>query len=197
MSIKLTSDAEQRLIGNVLHGHSEAFKALMDGYGNYVMCIVEQMIPYEAEAREVVQDVFVGAYRTLRSYDAEKSSFSTWLTRIAYHKIADYQKRRSKAMLYIEEHESLIAHVTDEMADSIFKEATSKRIEHLRLAIRRIPPDDQTLLQLYYTDDRPLKDIAYILDRPPSYLATRLQRIRKKLYIIIKELEQHDDRQEI
>ena len=197
MSIKLTPDAEQRLIENVLHGHSEAFKALMDGYGNYVMRIVEQMIPYEVEAREVVQDVFVGAYRTLRSYDTEKASFATWLTRIAYHKIADHQKQRGKTMLYIEEHESLIAHVTDEMADSIFKEATSKRIDHLRLAIRRIPPDDQTLLQLYYTDDRPLKDIAYILDRPPSYLATRLQRIRKKLYIIIKELEQHDDRKEI
>ncbi|MBR4728896.1 MAG: sigma-70 family RNA polymerase sigma factor [Prevotella sp.] len=197
MSKRLTSDAEQRLIENVLHGHSEAFKTLMDGYGDYVMRIVERMIPSEAEAREVVQDIFVGAYRTLKSYDAEKASFATWLTRIAYHKVADYQKRRGKTMLYIEEHESLIAHVTDEMADSIFKEATSKRIEILRLAIRRIPPDDQMLLQLYYTDDRPLKDIAYILDRPPNYLATRLQRIRNKLYIIIKELEQHDDRQEI
>lgn len=197
MSIKLTSDAEQRLIENVLHGHSEAFKTLMDGYGDYVMRVVERMIPYETEAQEVVQDVFVGAYRTLNSYDAEKASFATWLTRITYHKVADHLKRRGKAMLYIEEHESLIDRVTDEMADSVFKEATSKRIEHLRLAIRRIPPDDQTLLQLYYTDDHPLKDIAYILDRPPSYLATRLQRIRKKLYIIIKELEQHDDRQKI
>ena len=197
MSIRLTSDAEQRLIENVLHGHSEAFKALMDGYGNYVMRIVERMIPHETETQEVVQDVFVGAYRTLKSYDAEKASFATWLTRIAYHKVADHLKRRDKTMLYIEEHESLIDRVTDEMADSVFKEATSKRIEHLRLAIRRIPPDDQMLLQLYYTDDRPLKDLAYILDRPPSYLATRLQRIRKKLYIIIKELEQHDDRQKI
>ena len=193
MSKKLTSDAEQRLIENVLHGHPEAFKALMDGYVDYVMRIVERMIPREAEAREVVQDVFVGAYRTLKSYDSKKASFSTWLTRIACHKAADHLKRQGKTMLYIEEHENLIVHVTDEMADSVFKEATSKRIEHLRLAIRRIPPDDQTLLQLYYTDDRPLKEIAYILDRPSSYLATRLQRIRKKLYIIIKELEQYDD----
>lgn len=194
MSNMLTSDAEQRLIENVLHGHSEAFKTLMDGYGNYVMRIVERMIPCEAEAREVVQDVFVGAYRTLKKYDAEKASFATWLTRISYHKAADYLKRHSKAILFIEEHESLIEKVPDEMADSLFNDYTSERIEHLRHAIRQIPPDDQTLLQLYYTDDRPLKDIAYILDRPPSYLATRLQRIRKKLYIIIKELEKDDDR---
>ena len=190
----MTSDAERRLIDSVLHGHSEAFKALMDGYGDYVMRTVERMIASEAEAQEVVQDVFVGAYRTLNKYDSEKASFATWLTRIAYYKAGGYLRRRAKAMIYIEEHESLIAHVTDEMADSVFKEATSKRIEYLRLAIRHIPPDDQTLLQLYYTDDRPLKDIAYILDRSPSYLATRLQRIRKKLYIMIKELEQHDNR---
>lgn len=189
----LTSDAEQRLIERVLQGHPEAFKMLMDGYGDYVIHVVERLISREEEAMEVVQDVFVGAYRTLKKYNPEKASFATWLTRIAYHKVADHLKRRG-VILYIEEHESLITHVTDEMADSVFRDTTPRRIEHLRLAIRQIPPDDQTLLQLYYTDDRPLKDIAYILDRPPSYLATRLQRIRKKLYIMIKELERHDNR---
>ncbi len=194
MSKKLTSDAEQRLIEDILHGHSKAFKTLMDGYGDYVMRIVERMISLEPEAQEVVQDVFIGAYRTLKSYDSEKASFATWLTRIAYHKIADHLKKQSKAMLYIEEHESLINSVTDEMADSVLNDATPKRIEYLRQAIRRIPPDDQALLHLYYEDDRPLKEIAYISDRPPGYLATRLQRIRKKLYIIIKEMDQHDNR---
>ena len=194
MSKKLTSDAEQRLIGDILHGHSEAFKALMDGYGDYVMRIVERMIPLEPEAQEVVQDVFIGAYRTLKSYDFEKASFATWLTRIAYHKIADHLKQKGKAMLYIEEHESLIDRVTDEMADSVLNDSTPRRIEYLRQAIRRIPPDDQTLLHLYYIDDRPLKEIAYIIDRPSSYLATRLQRIRKKLYIMIKDMDQHDNR---
>lgn len=193
MNKLLTSDAEQRLIERVLQGHPEAFKMLMDGYGDYVMHVVERLISREEEAMEVVQDVFVGAYRTLKKYNPEKASFATWLTRIAYHKVADRLKRRG-VILYIEEHESLITHVTDEMADSVFRDTTPRRIEHLRLAIRQIAPDDQTLLQLYYTDDRPLKDIAYILDRPPSYLATRLQRIRKKLYIIIKELERHDNR---
>lgn len=194
MSKKLISDAEQRLIEDILHGHSEAFKTLMDGYGDYVMRIVERMISLEPEAQEVVQDVFIGAYRTLKSYDSEKASFATWLTRITYHKIADHLKKQSKAMLYIEEHESLINSVIDEMADSVLNDSTPKRIEYLRLAIRRIPPDDQALLHLYYEDDRPLKEIAYISDRPPGYLATRLQRIRKKLYIIIKEMDQHDNR---
>lgn len=194
MSKKLTSEAEQRLIGDILHGHPEAFKALMDGYGDYVMRIVERMIPSKPEAQEVVQDVFVGAYRTLKNYDSEKASFATWLTRIAYHKVSDHLKRQGKAMLYIEEHESLIDSVTDEMADSVLNDSTPKRIEYLRQAIRRIPPDDQTLLHLYYTDDRPLKEIAFIIDKPPGYIATRLQRIRKKLYIIIIKMDQHDKR---
>ena len=80
------------------------------------------------------------------------------------------------------------------MADSVLNDSTPRRIEYLRQAIRRIPPDDQTLLHLYYIDDRPLKEIAYIIDRPSSYLATRLQRIRKKLYIMIKDMDQHDNR---
>ena len=187
----LTSDIDVRQIEDVLNGHPKAFTALMDGYGDYVMRIVGRMVQPEAEAQEVVQDVFIGAYQSLRSYDSEKASFGTWLSRIAYHKAIDHLKRRGEPTVYIDEHEELIAHVTNEMANAVFEETTSERIEHLRSAVSRIPPDDQTLLHLYYTDDLPLKDIAYILDRPPGYLATRLQRIRKKLYIIIKELERH------
>jgi len=38
----------------------------------------------------------------------------------------------------------------------------------------------------------PLHDIAYVLGLESGNVATRLHRIRKKLYIIIKRMEQHE-----
>ena len=60
-------------------------------------------------------------------------------------------------------------------------------LEQLDRAIERLRPLERSLIQLYYYDELPLKDIAYILDSNPLALANRLKRIRKKLYNLIKE----------
>lgn len=172
--------------------NEEAFAKLMDDYEEQVMRFVERMIPLEQEAQEVVQDTFIGAYKSMRKYNPEKSSLATWLCRIAYHKIVDHLKQRSPTPYYIFENESALAGISDEMVNTMMDDETPDRILHLRQAIRKIPPEDQLLLQLYYTEDRPLGEISYILGPPASYLATRLQRIRKKLYILIKDMERYE-----
>ena len=64
-------------------------------------------------------------------------------------------------------------------------------IEDLTRAIALLKPDEQTLITLYYYDNRPLNDIAYILDVEPNTLATRLHRIRRKLYLLMKHGKNH------
>ena len=61
-------------------------------------------------------------------------------------------------------------------------------------AIDHLKPDDQMLLNLYYFDNRPVRDIAVITDHDEPYLYSRLQWIRKKLAIIIKTLESNEER---
>ena len=63
--------------------------------------------------------------------------------------------------------------------------------------------DEQLLLQLYYTEQRSLRDIAFIIDsekplvendihRIENQLAQRLHRIRKKLSLIIIKMEKDE-----
>ena len=79
------------------------------------------------------------------------------------------------------------------LPDSVVDEALDDeaRIDDLRRAIAQLKPDEQTLITLFYYDDRPLADIAYILDgrefsSSNSAIATRLHRIRRKLYLLMK-----------
>ena len=64
--------------------------------------------------------------------------------------------------------------------------------EELDEAIQKLTPEEQMLLQLYYFDQRPLKEIAYItgaaennLEREVSRLSSQLHRIRQKLRMIL------------
>ena len=80
--------------------------------------------------------------------------------------------------------------VSDKDIDQLLDDVS--RIEQLHHACAKLSPDEQTLINLFYYEDLPMHDIAYVLGLGSGNVATRLHRIRKKLYIIIKRMEQHE-----
>ena len=82
--------------------------------------------------------------------------------------------------------------MSEEIPDELPDTTTA---EQLYEAIQELTPEDQMLLQLYYFDQRPLKEIAYItgtaddsLNREVSRLSSQLHRIRQRLRIILTRL---------
>jgi RNA polymerase sigma-70 factor (ECF subfamily) len=79
--------------------------------------------------------------------------------------------------------------VSDEAADTALAEATEERIAMVEAALQRLTPDDRTLVTLFDYEERPTRDIAYVLGTTVSNVTTRLHRVRKRLYLIIKDME--------
>lgn len=170
---------EKELIARILDGHAEDFGYFLERYGQEAFAIVVRLVPQQEDAEELVQDAFVRAFNRLETYEG-RSSFSTWICRIAYTTAVSWLRKRRMKYLSIDDQPQL----TDAEVDEAFDDES--RIEELRCAITLLKPDEQTLITLYYYDNRPLNDIAYILDVEPNVLATRLHRIRRKLYLLIK-----------
>ncbi|MBR1765520.1 MAG: sigma-70 family RNA polymerase sigma factor [Bacteroidales bacterium] len=170
---------EQRLIARVLDGHAEDYGYFLERYGSEVFALVARLVPRQEDAEELTQDAFVRAFNRLDSFGG-RSSFSTWICRIAYNTVLSWQRRRRMTFLSIDDQPQLTDTEVDEALDD------EARIGDLRRAIAQLKPDEQTLVTLYYYDSRPLADIAYILDLEPGTIATRLHRIRRKLYLLMK-----------
>lgn len=170
-----------------------AFGTLLGRYASRVRGVVGRMVASGEDAEELTQNVFVKAFRHLADFDAGKSSFPVWIERIAYNEAVDYLRRKSTVpSLSIDDADmDLPAEDVDE-AEVDFSDASSDRVELLHSAILGLPPQDRMLLHLYYNDGMPLREIGFILDRRADYLATRLQRIRKRLYKTIKLLEKNE-----
>ena len=62
-----------------------AQKKLLTDYGPAVFRLIMRMIGRQEEAEEVYQDVFVKVLSKISSFDPQKASLSTWLSRIAYN----------------------------------------------------------------------------------------------------------------
>ena len=170
---------EQELIARILDGHVEDFGYFLEHYSQEAFAIVVRLVPQQEDAEELVQDAFVRAFNRLETFEG-RSSFSTWICRIAYTTAVSWLRKRRMKYLSIDEQPKLTDKEVDEALDD------ESCIEELRRAITLLKPDEQTLITLYYYDNRPLNDIAYILDAEPNTLATRLHRIRRKLYLLMK-----------
>lgn len=170
---------EKELIARILDGHAEDYGYFLERYSQEAFAIVVRLVPQQEDAEELVQDAFVRAFNRLDTFEG-RSTFSTWICRIAYTTAISWLRKRCMKYLSIDDQPKL----TDTEVDEAFDDES--RIEELRRAITLLKPDEQTLITLYYYDNRPLNDIAYILDAEPNTLATRLHRIRRKLYLLMK-----------
>ena len=170
---------EQRLIARILEGHAEDYGYFLERYGGEVFAIVSRLVPNHEDAEELTQDAFVRAYSRLDSFIG-RSSFSTWVCRIAYTVAVSWLRKKRIKYLSIDDH----PHASDAEVDEVLDDES--RLEDLREAISLLRPDEQMLLELFYFESRPLADIAYILDVEPGTIATRLHRIRRKLYSLMK-----------
>ena len=160
----------------------EDFAPIINQYGPALMAFVGRIVTCQEDAEDIVQETFVTAYEHLNDYAPEKASLKTWLHRIAYHEALHHFRRRKRLL-------EIPIVVGEDIPDELPDTTTAEQLDE---AIQELSPEDQMLLQLYYFDQRPLKEIAYItgtadnsLNREVSRLSSQLHRIRQRLRIIL------------
>ncbi|HNX49376.1 MAG TPA: sigma-70 family RNA polymerase sigma factor, partial [Thermoanaerobaculaceae bacterium] len=70
-------------------GDDSAFALLVRRYEPKLRAYVSQMVGVEEEARDLVQEAFIRAWKHLDQYDST-FRFSTWLFRIAHNLAIDH-----------------------------------------------------------------------------------------------------------
>lgn len=185
---------ETLLIRRILDGQTELFRQLANRYAEQVLRMVGRLIPSSEEAKEATQDTLLEAFQSLGRYDARKASFQTWLMRIAYHTALKHYRQRQKYVTIVDMEQQWLDTIPDNEADALLGDTTNDRVALMEKAIGMLKPDDQMLLNLYYFDDRPIREIASITEHDENYLYSRLQWIRKKLAMTIKTLESNEEK---
>lgn len=180
------------LIRRILDGHTELFRQLASRYAEQVLRLVARLIPSQEEAEEVTQDALLEAFQSLARFDARQASFQTWLMRIAYHTALKHYRQHHKTITVVEVEQCRLDTIPNDETDILLDDTSTDRVILMERAIDTLKPDDQMLLNLYYFDNRPIREISCITEHDESYLRSRLQWIRKRLAITIKSLESEE-----
>lgn len=85
----------------VRDGDDTAFALLVRRYEPKLRGYVAQMVGIEEEARDLVQEAFIRAWKHLDQYDST-FRFSTWLFRIAHNLAIDHLRRNRRPMISLD-----------------------------------------------------------------------------------------------
>ena len=179
------TDDDILLARRIAAGDPAAFGTLVDRYGERIFALVMRIAANRHDAEEIVQETMVRAYTAIARFDG-RSSLGTWLCRIACNTAISALRRRKPAPEFDERRAAAVA--DDEVDSLLGGRADEELVAALNAALCRLQPDERALVTLYYYDDRPLGECAAILGCTESAAKVRLHRIRKKLYVMIKDI---------
>lgn len=140
----------------------------------------------EADAREVLQDVFV---RLAGRHDADGiSDLRSYLLKITHHCTIDRHRRDGT-------HQRALARLTEETADwfapAVDPDTTAFR-EALSAALADLPMDQRAVVHLKLWESRTFAEIAALLDVPANTAASRyrygLEKLRTALHPLYEEI---------
>ncbi|MGA8574811.1 MAG: sigma-70 family RNA polymerase sigma factor [Candidatus Cybelea sp.] len=162
------------LVAITLRGNSEAFATLVERYDRAVYHLAYRTLHDAEEARDVTQEAFFKAFRSLRTFKAG-AKFSTWIFAITYHACCDRLSRRKH---YSGEE---LPDRADAAAGPEQRVIALDEASRLRAAIDALPEKYRTVVTLFHLQGKQYEEIATVLCLPMGTVKTHLFRAKEQL----------------
>jgi RNA polymerase sigma-70 factor (ECF subfamily) len=169
----------------------ERYAEIIERYQGKLFAYLYRLIGNKEEAEDLLQDVFIKAYKNLHSFDAERK-FSSWIYRIAHNEAVNHIKRKYlKKFISLEDISStkdkLEASSSEGGADDLWER--KEAIKEVGDAVNRLPLKYRQVLLLRYFSDKAYEEIGEILEKPVNTVGTLINRAKKKLAEEINKLK--------
>lgn len=178
-------DHDPELLGRLRRRESAAFDELLDRYHDEIARLVYRLLGWDSEAEDVVQEVFLAAWRALPRFRGQ-AGLSTWLRRIAVNKCREWKRRwrvRGRWRRHVRQShtEPLDRSAEDAALDG-------EKFEQVRAAVRALPHGDREVIVLHYLEQRSVDQVAAELGLRRNTVEVRLHRARGRLKPLLKAM---------
>lgn len=167
-------------IEKIIAGETSAFAHLVEKHKDWVYTIVVRILRSHEDAEEIAQDVFMKAYKSLKSFKG-KSKFSTWLYSIAYNTAITKTRKRKLSTTDLED-EMIRNYSEDAITEDLFELSQEDLKSRLNKALSALPETDNLIITLYYKNENSIEEISEITGFSETNVKVKLFRIRKKLF---------------
>ena len=197
MSEEKRLETEAELIARCQRGEGAAWDALFDRYYGVAARFVFQLSSdfNHEDTEEICQETFLSVVRNLASFQA-KSSFQTWLLRIASNKAMDFRARTHAAKRggnapHLSLNGASDEPLIDPPSSRPGPDACLLQTEDfalVRQSLDRLDPPCREIIELRYYGDLSYDEIASELRLNPKTVSSRLSKCLDRLGAVAKQI---------
>ena len=174
---------DEKLVSASQRGDTKAFESLILRYQRQIFNLIYQMTRNAEVVEDIGQDVFVAAFRAIKDFKA-KSSFFTWLYRIAINHCKNYllssaRTQDLEARYRIEQHPEENSNDYERNPQNTL--LAKEFVEQFEGALEVLPAEQRIVLTLCEFQGLSYQEISEILDCPIGTVRSRLSRARTTL----------------
>ena len=180
------------LVNQANRGDNEAFDILVLKYQDRIAGLVARFVDDHHSIHDVVQECFINAYRALEQFEG-RSSFYTWLYRIAINTAKNHLKKKDRRPPDIDvdilEAESLLEKLKLGETDTPDRMLHCDEVrEAVMQAVNALPSDLRISLVLREMGGLSYDEIAIIMKCPVGTVRSRISRARLTVDEMIQPL---------
>lgn len=182
------------VVAQVLAGDQDAFRILVGRHTRSIYSVIYRMTGNPQDTEEIIQEAFLRAYRSLERFEL-RSSFATWLYRIAVNRTLDFLNAKKMTDAYP------ITENPDPEApnEQIQLQSTAPGPDRLLLsneissriagAMKRLTPVERLAFNLRHIEGKSIEEISAALnlkaDAAKNSIFRAVQKLRQQLAPLI------------
>jgi len=179
---------DEQLVETIRERDQELYSEIIKRYQTKLSHYLRKFIYDLDELEDVLQVVFIKAYRNLYGFNVNKK-FSSWIYRIAHNEAINYLKKNSKGQISLEEVEYKIIDEKINLHDDIDKILLKKKVEKY---LSDISLKYREPLILFYFEQKSYREISDILRVPKNTVGTLISRGKQMLKENLKSREYYE-----
>jgi RNA polymerase sigma-70 factor (ECF subfamily) len=168
---------DEELVARATAGDLDSFNQLVARWERPIYALAYRTLGREEDARDVVQEAFLRAFRGLRGFKGE-AKFSSWLYRITLNLCRDWiRKERRAPIVQVPEGTDPIDLADDQAApvESVEEMVARREMSQaVARAMAELPEEQRTAIMLKEYHGLTFQEIADLLECPLSTVKTRL-----------------------
>ena len=162
---------------------------LVQRYQQRVIGVARALVHNADDAVELAQETFIRAFQNLPGFEG-RSSFSTWLYRIASNLAIDWRRREGRYVVaHGEEAENELRKIPSGQGDSFREMARDETSRKVREALKELTPEHRQVILLREMEGLSYEEISALLNCPKGTVMSRLHYARTHLRSLLKDVE--------
>jgi RNA polymerase sigma-70 factor (ECF subfamily) len=162
-------------VARASQGDERALATLYDLHSRAVYSLALRIVGDEADAEDVLLDVFDQAWRQAGRYDAQRGTVAAWLLNLARSRAIDRVRARRARPDTSAATDDALALLPADAADPGDALAAARDAERVRRALGELPVLQRLAIELAYFEGLTQSEIAERLEQPLGTVKTRIR----------------------